>query len=298
MFLHATRLAGLVIAAISLPSLSAFPVELDEANISAIEFDDAEWYLDVGIYGTSDITAATVIVPDTGSTVLTLECDPVPAGAECLISDIESGPFSSLATLLQTYPAGDYRLSINGGTRTASLSFSATAPDGSVEIMSPLNGATGVSPTPRVDYLNSCLNCSVLGFLLDGIFDELDDPLEYETHAQFSIGSILYSDWTSPTKPTQLPQGDYLVGGVAGIVSFSTESFDQGIGPAFEFDYSNGTGKFAASIFSVPEPSSAAMAFAALGTVGALVAIKRTNRTGLRDTPRRRLGSCQKYYAG
>jgi hypothetical protein len=281
MLVHFTRMIGLSVALLLpvLPSSSAFAIELDEANIAAGQLDGSPWFFDIGLYGTSDITAATVTVPDTGSTVLTLECDSVPPGVECLISDTDSGPFASLAGLLQVYPVGDYLVSINGGERTATLSFAATEPDGSVEIMSPSDGAIDVSPTPVVDYLNNCMNCSVLSFLLDGFFDELDDPLEYEASGQVSIGFIEFSDWTSPTKPDRLPQGDYFLLAVAGIVVFSTESFDQGTGPAFEFEYSTGAGRFTSSVFSVPEPSSSSVALAAFGTVGLLAAIRRERRS-------------------
>jgi hypothetical protein len=261
-----------------LPSSSVFAIELDEASIGAAQVDADPWYFDIGLYGTSDITAATVTVPDTGSTVLTLECDSVPPGVGCLISDTDSGSFGSLAALLQVYPAGDYLVSINGGERTATLSFAATEPDGSVEILSPSDQATDVSSTPTVGYLNNCMNCSVLSFQLDGFFDELDDPLEYQTSDLISIGSIDYSDWTSPTKPGQLPEGDYLLLALAGIVDSSTESFDQGTGPNFEFEYSTGAGRFTSSAFSVPEPSSASVALAAFGTVGVLAAIRRGRR--------------------
>ena len=107
-----SRASGRVFVALALMGLPANAIELTTASIAAIE-NEGRWELQIGLTGTSDISDATVTLPG-GSTLLILDCQAgLPAEVDCDLLEVDGGSFSSVAELLQTFPTGDYALSIN-----------------------------------------------------------------------------------------------------------------------------------------------------------------------------------------
>jgi len=269
--------AASTLSLLALSQGPALAVELDNAGIGATQDGrGGVWFFDVELEGTPDISTAMLTVPDATSTPLPLACDDFAGTVECSLPEEDAGPFVSFGALLQTFPVGVYFLSINNGERTASLPFDPMEPDGFLTITFPANGATHVSSTPVVVYDNTCGNCTDLGFALRGGPAMLD--LLFETTDLSSPGSILYADWQSPSKPPMLPSGPYVVFGAAVVADVSTRSFDQGMGPEFQFDYSTGAGQGTAIVFRVPEPGSAASAASALAALLALASTRRARR--------------------
>ena len=202
-----------------------------------------------------------------GSTEVTLDCWPCDDGrVDC---DFDQD-FASLAALVQTYPAGDYQLSINDGARTASLSFAPSDPQGTVTVTSPMNEEV-VGSTPTVRYTNSCPTCDLLLFGLFSFFG--DFSLVYTTD-DTSSGSIPYALWQtdqtscdSGSKPSSLPEDNYITLGIAFAGSTTTESLSPG---GASFQYRTGVYRGDVVFFEVPEPAGSLAAFAALATLGVL----------------------------
>jgi hypothetical protein len=257
-------------------------VELESAGIVAVGPDLVEgtdWSFQITLFGTSDITSAKVTVPDAGSTEIPLDCGSCDDGrVDC---DFDRD-FASLAALLLTYPAGTYQLSINDGERTASLSFDPSDPPGTVTLTSPMNGEMNVSSTPTVEYTSSCSACDLLLFGVVAFFGDIS--LEFLTDVT-SSGSIPYAAWQESQsacdvapKPPSLPADPYIALGAAFLGSMTTESLDQGSGPAFEFEYTTGGIRGDLVFFAVPEPAGSLPWLAALATLGGLATRRSRSR--------------------
>ena len=74
----------LIVGGLVLAAFAAKALELDIATIVAANSEDS-WSLSILLEGSSDITSATVQVPDAGFTVLTLECYADESVVSCLI---------------------------------------------------------------------------------------------------------------------------------------------------------------------------------------------------------------------
>ena len=278
------RCVGLGLLLTLAPVLPALGVELENAAIVAVGPDLVEgtnWSFQITLLGTSDITSATVTVPNAGPTE-TLDCGSCDDGrVDC---DFDRD-FVSLASLLQTYPAGTYQLSINDGERTASLPFNASDPQGTVTLTSPMSGEMNVSSTPTVEYTSSCPGCDLLRFAIASLFGDVS--LEFETDDTGS-GSIPYAAWPETQngcdvepKPPSLPDDDYVALGVAFAGSMTTQSLDQGSGAAFEFEYTTGGFRGDLVFFAVPEPAKSLLFLTSTAVLWVLAWRRRCNGTSV-----------------
>ena len=271
-----SRASGRVFVALALMGLPANAIELTNASIAAIE-NEGRWELQIGLTGTSDISDATVTLPG-GSTLLILDCQAgLPAEVDCDLLEVDGGSFSSVAELLQTFPTGDYALSINAGLRTTSLPFAPVEPNGTLTNVSPADEATQVSPTPVVTYDNSCTNCTELMFFLEPFASE-GFSLDFETINATSPGSILYSDWTGLAKPDQLPADRYVLGRIVSLRNLPTTlAFDQSEVGQLDFDFYTGASAGVLTFFTVPEPTAGVAYLSAVGVLAMLAAARRTS---------------------
>jgi hypothetical protein len=219
---------------------------------------DPDWFLNVGVEGSTNITSASVTPP--GQAAIPLDCADQGTFVEC---DFEHLDFPSLASLLATYPAGTWVLELNSGARTANLDFSPVAPDGVGTASDPANGATNVSPTPTVSYDQDCTNCDALLVEITGIATPIQVELERVFFAPLDAsGSVPYADFEpfeGSTKPPELPEGQYQLSLSTVVGSLTTETLTPG---GDEFEYATGGIRNVETTFTVPEPSAAALGVA------------------------------------
>lgn len=249
------------VALATTPAEAAVALEL--ASILAIE-DDSGWHLRVDLEGSSDVTSATLTPPDRPA--VGLACEPSGGGGtEC---DFESADVVSLAALLTAYPSGEYALALNGGARTASLTFDPVEPDGLVTVTNPADGATSVDDTPGIAWTHECTNCLALLFEIEELAAPIDVGLEHIASPPVSPGAISWSQLESyeGPKPASLPDGVYELQASAAAGEITTEQLAPG-GEGFE--YSQGALREVRSTFTVPEPGALASALAVLAALGA-----------------------------
>ena len=208
------------------------------------------------------VTAAVFTPPGGAAFVVPCENDPDVVLCERVEPAPPAAGFASLAALLAAYPAGSWSLSLNGGARTATVPFDPEQPSGVVAVTSPADGATNVSSMPSVAYQNGCTNC---GFLLFLIEDAATAGLVTEIEAlrtgppPLPSGQIGFGEFFDGT-PSALSPGDYRLIAGAGVGALAVRSFDQGAGPAYEFQYGGGASLETATSFRVPEPPAAGCA--------------------------------------
>jgi len=236
--------------------------------------DAGGWHIDGEVEGTG-LTSAAFVPP--GRPALDLPCESGPGVILCEREE-PSPPapgFESLAALLVDFPAGNWQLSVNGGVRTATLPFDPESPDGFVTVTNPADGATHVSSTPTVTYQNACATCPFLEFRIEDaatVGDALEIDALITGPPPLPSGQLDFADFFDAA-PTPLLVGDYRLIAGAGNGSLDTRAFDQGVGPAFEFQYGRGAELQSHSSFSVPEPAGAALA-----ACSALLALARRRR--------------------
>jgi hypothetical protein len=242
---------GLVLAA------PTFAQTLDSVDLNAEKGTfggDPDWFLNIGVEGSVDITSASVTPP--GQSAIPLDCTDQGTFVEC---DLEDPGFASLAQLLATYPAGTWSLALNGGAQTASLEFSPVEPDGEGTASDPANGATNVSPTPTVSYDQGCTNCAALLVEITGLATPTEVSLERVFFAPLAAsGAVPYADFESfedVPKPPELPEGQYQLTLSTVVGSLSTESLTPG---GDEFEYLTAGIRNVDTLFTVPEPGAAA----------------------------------------
>jgi hypothetical protein len=246
--------------ALILTAAPTFAQTLDIVSLTAEKGTfggDPDWFMNVGVEGSSNITSASVTPP--GRPAIPLDCADQGSFVEC---DFEDPDFASLADLLTVYPSGPWVLSLNGGDRTAELEFSPVEPDGTGTATDPVNGATNVSPTPAVSYSQDCTNCDALLVEIDGVGGPADIGLERVLFAPLAAsGSVPYADFESfeGPKPAELPDGQYHLTLSTVVGSITTENLTPG---GDNFDYVNAGILNVDTFFTVPEPGAAALGVA------------------------------------
>jgi hypothetical protein len=254
---------GLVLAA------PTFAQTLEFVNLTAEQgtFDlDPDWFLNIGIEGSTNITSASLTPP--GKAAIPLVCTNQGGFVAC---DFDAVGFASLEQLLESYPAGTWVLELNSGDRTANLDFDPVDPDGVGTVSDPLDGAANVSPTPSVSYDQDCTNCDALIVEINGHTTPVDVGLERVLFAPLAAsGSVSYADFESfeGPKPSALPDGQYHLTLSTAVGGITTENLTPG-GDAF--DYVTAGIRNVDTFFTVPEPSAAALGVA----VAALLARRR-----------------------
>jgi hypothetical protein len=267
--------AALLICFASAASAPAGAQTLELGGLTA-ERDEAGWRFIAAFEGSADLALAVIYSPDP-ETSAGLPCESVgPDLVECLF---ESPPFDSLADLLAVYPAGDYTLALNRGTRTAVLPFDPVEPDGVVTVSAPADGASGISGTPAIVYTHDCTMCNVLSFEITNSGEPtligleilvFGDPLP-------SAGTVPYAALESfeGPKPSVLPAGSYALLAATAVGAIEEATLTPGGAP---FEYATGALIGTYTTFTVPEPAALSAAFASLGALGALAGVRR--RTG------------------
>lgn len=245
---------GLVLAA-----APTFAQTLDSVSLTAEKGTfggDPDWFLNVGVEGSTDVTSASVTPP--GQAAIPLECSDQGTFVEC---DFEDPDFASLAELLATYPSGTWVLELNESAQTASLDFSPVEPDGVGTVTDPLDGATDVNPTPTVSYDQDCTNCAAFLVEIDGV-GPIDVSLERVLLAPLAAsGSVPYADFESSEgpKPSELPDGQYHLTLSTVVGAITTETLAPG---GDDFDYETAGIRNVDTFFTVPEPGAAALGVA------------------------------------
>lgn len=266
-----TVLLVAVAAALAGPATARAAVTLDLFALLAYE-DDSGWRLVAELEGSNEITTATLTPP--ARPAFALACGASSERTEC---EFESSEAASLAELLTAYPSGQWTLSLNGGTRSATLGFAPVAPDGLVTVTSPADGAADVSPTPTIAWVHDCSNCVALSFDLVDVAGAFPIGLEVFVAGSPppSPGSLAYDALESyrGPKPAALPDGSYALAAATVVGSVTNRNLTPG-GDAFE--YSSGALRATESRFTVPEPAAPAATAAALGL--ATIARRRRRR--------------------
>lgn len=260
-------LARLALAgALLLPAAATFAQTLDIVSLTAEKGTfggDPDWFMNVGVEGSSNITSASVTPP--GRPAIPLDCADQGSFVECDFEDLD---FASLAELLATYPSGTWVLELNGGNRTANLDFTPVEPDGAGTATDPASGASNVSPTPTVSYDQDCTNCAALIVEIDGVGGPTDVGLERVFFAPLAAsGSVPYADFESSEgpKPSELPDGQYHLTLSTAVGTITTENLTPG---GDDFEYVNAGILNVDTFFTVPEPGAAALAVVLAAALG------------------------------
>ena len=167
---------------------------------------------------------------------------------------------------------------IDGGERFYSAVFAPGSPDGGITIVSPLDGANGVSSTPRIVVVNSCTNC-------DGLFLDILSSASFEVDASVDFFSmpfpttIDFSD-LDPNEGTlgpiaELPPGEYDVEVDTFVEDFTLASFV----PTDDFEYFAGVFREDNVSFTVPEPGAPTAQLLASLTLLGLLRARRGSRS-------------------
>lgn len=255
------RARMLLIATIVMTALPASAQPSDVLVTLLAVRDAGGWRIDAEVEGVG-VSSAVFTPPGGAAFVVPCENDPDVVLCERVDPAPPAAGFASLAALLAAYPAGNWALSVNDGARTATLPFDPQQPNGTVDVTSPANGASNASSTPSVAYQNGCANC---GFLLFLIEDAATQGLVTEIEAlrtgppPLPSGQIAFADFFDGA-PVALSPGDYRLIAGAGAGALGLRNFDQGTGPAYEFQYGGGASLETATTFRVPEPSAAGCA--------------------------------------
>lgn len=257
-------IGGVVLGLLLAPAPARAAVTLELSSLLAVE-KPSGWRLVAELEGSSEVTSATLTPP--GRPAVALACETSAGLTEC---EFESDEAASLAELLVDFPAGTWLLSLNGGTRTASLAFAPVAPNGAVTVTSPADGATGVSSTPTLAWTHDCSNC--IAILLE--IEDLAGPFAVGLEATVfgapppSPGTLSYDSLESyqGPRPEELPNGTYALTAEAAVGSIEEETLSPGGAP---FEYATGALRVSETTFTVPEPGPLASGGAAAAALAA-----------------------------
>jgi len=282
MLCHRLRMGILaLLAGVPFSAGGAAALEVDDVVIAAEELGSAGWFFEVEIEGTTDLSAAAITPP--GQSERSFGCEVFGTSASCEFEDppLSMGGFASLTQLLGTWPAGTYTVAVSDGVNpplTANVTFDPVAPDGTMNVTSPIDGEANVSPTPTVTYTHDCTNCT--HFFLDietevgpGMFNSV---AEFETPETTSPNNVPLSSFTDPEDMpvANLPDGDYILfGGLGNLSETPGVAFNED--PAKTFFFETGAEhETDAIMFTVPEPSSRAAGAVVMAVLG-LLALRR-----------------------
>jgi len=238
-------------------------------------YENSVWNFFIEVEGQDLPTTATVTPLGEAPIMLTT----LNAGFELDFADTGFATFSELQI---DHPAGIYYLDI--GNERVTLFWDPTAPTGasgdpSLSILSPANGATGVSSQPETSFSFDCTNCNDLDLALGDTatggmvasfgFSQLD-----VTPPGNFTNPISFSALTQNSGATELPSGESEIELIVGLADFATVGFDPPtLLPTFQY-VAAGT-VIEVNTFTVPEPALFAVHGIALATLAALARRRR-----------------------
>lgn len=239
---------------------------VEEVLVFAIETSEEGegWFLLIEVSGTG--LDQGLVTPPVGEPI-ELDCFDFGSFTDCFF---ESLAFPALAALNESFPDGEWQLSLNEGEATAMLNVTFVEPGGAVTVVSPADGAVGVGATPAIEFAHDCGNCVALPFELFS-FDAFplieleavvfgDPPFDNPPPASGALELADFESLDGGPPPGELPGGVYGVLARAAVGSVTDETLSN----AQEFEFVNAAFRTRFSTFTVPEPGAVASAGAAV----------------------------------
>lgn len=175
--------------------------------------------------------------------------------------------------------SGTMRLQLNQGAIEGTIEWAAGAPDGSIEILSPGDGAT-VRSHPIFSVGNSCSTCDGVRIAISGPNVRVETPYFAEPPPPFEQPAALgLGDFVGTPLPSGLPENSYVLrtDAIAGTTIVEDASL-AGDTSGVHFIYKSGTSVRNEISFSVPEPPALPDALAAILALAPVAATRGAQR--------------------